>query len=131
MKKNISTKELREFGLILSLFFPLIIGFLIPFLYSDNFREWTLWVSLFFLSFSLFKPNFLYLPYQLWIKLGFTLGYVNSKIIFGIIFFLVVTPIGIIMKIFKYDPLKIKLNKKIKSYKVLNNKVKVDLNRIF
>ncbi len=131
MKKNISTKELREFGLILSLFFPLIIGFLIPFLYSKNFREWTLWVSLVFISFSLFKPNLLYLPYQLWIKLGFILGYVNSKIIFGIIFFFVVTPIGIIMRFFNYDPLKIKSNKKTNSYKVLNNKVKVDLNRIF
>ena len=131
MGKDISTKKLREFGFTLSLFFPLIIGFLIPFLYRHNFKEWTLWISLFFLSFSLLKPQFLHLPYLLWIKLGYILGFVNSKIIFGIIFYFVVTPIGIISRIFNYDPLKIKLNKKIDTYKILNNKNKIDLNRIF
>ncbi len=131
MKKNISTTKLREFGLTLSLFFPLIIGFLIPYFYRHNFREWTLWVSLFFLIFSFCKPNFLYFPYQAWIKLGNILGYVNSKIIFGFIFYFVVTPLGMVMKFFNYDPLKIKSTKKNDSYKVLNNKDKVDLNRIF
>ena len=131
MKKNISTTKLREFGLTLSLFFPLIIGFLIPYFYRHNFREWTLWVSLFFLIFSFCKPNLLYFPYQAWIKLGNILGYVNSKIIFGFIFYFVVTPLGMVMKFFNYDPLKIKSTKKIDSYKVLNNKDKVDLNRIF
>ena len=131
MEKKISTKKLREFGLTLSLFFPLIIGFLIPFLYRHNLKEWTLWVSLFFLSFSLLRPQFLYLPYLLWIKLGHILGFVNSKIIFGIIFYFVVTPIGILTRIFNYDPLKIKLNKKIDTYKILNNKNNIDLNRIF
>ena len=131
MKKNISTTKLREFGLTLSLFFPLIIGFLIPYFYRHNFREWTLWVSLFFLIFSFCNPNLLYFPYQAWIKLGNILGYVNSKIIFGFIFYFVVTPLGMVMKFFNYDPLKIKSTKKIDSYKVLNNKDKVDLNRIF
>ena len=131
MKKQISNKKLREFGLVFALFFPLLIGFLIPYIYGHIFREWTLWIGLVFLILGLFKPNTLYFPYQFWIKLGHALGYINSKVIFGVIFYFLVTPIGLIMKIFKYDPLKIKLDHRKKSYKVYNTNNKIDLTRIF
>ncbi len=128
---KISNKKLREFGLVFSLFFPLLIGFIIPKIYGHNYREWALWVGLIFLILGLTSPKTLYLPYQLWIKLGNTLGYINSKVIFGIIFYLLVTPIGLIMRIFKYDPLKLKFNIKNKSYKVYNKNNNIDLTRIF
>ena len=131
MKNQISNKTLREFGLVFSLFFPLLIGFLIPNIYGHSYREWTLWVGLIFLILGLAKPNTLYLPYQLWIKLGYALGYVNSKIIFGLIFYLLVTPIGLVMRMFKYDPLNIKFNRKNKSYKEDCKNDRIDLTRIF
>ena len=131
MRNQIPNKKLREFGLVFALFFPLFIGFVIPNFYGHNLRLWTLWVGLIFLTLGLWKPKTLYLPYKLWINLGYILGYINSKIIFSLIFYFLVTPIGLLMKFFKYDPLKLKLNNKNKSYKVYNEKNEVDLTRIF
>ena len=49
MTKNISNKELREFALIIGIFFPLIIGLILPYLYGHGFRLWTIFFSLPFL----------------------------------------------------------------------------------
>ena len=86
--KQISTKILKDFGLIISFCFPLFIGFLIPFFGGHSFRKWTIFVGLLLFIFSLLKPKVLYLPYKLWIKLGDLLGLINSHIILGIVFFL-------------------------------------------
>ena len=81
-----------------------------------------------FLIFGIFKPYKLIL-YKKWIALGNLLGWFNSKIILGIIFFTILIPISILMKIFGYDPLKRKkLN--VISYKI-NKSSTVDLTKYF
>ena len=62
--------------------------------------------------------------------IGHFLGKINSRIILGLVFILVVQPIAIIMKIFKYDPLRKKFEKK-KSYREIKKYHKIDLTRIF
>ena len=63
-------------------------------------------------------------------KIGFLLGWVNSRIILGIIFIFVLQPIAIFMKFFKYDPLQKQfLNKK--SYKENTKENSIDLTKIF
>ena len=130
MKKVITKKQLREFGIIVGLFFPLIIGWLIPFLSGHLFRFWTIFVALPFLIIGVAKPQLLLYPYKLWMKLGYFLGWINSRIILGLIFFIVLLPIAIFMRIFGYDPLKKKKFKK-SSYRESNKNHKVDLTRIF
>ena len=130
MLENITKKKLREFGLIVGIGFPLIIGFFIPYLIGHNLRLWTIFIGIPFLIFSIFKPYKLSFFYQKWISLGNLLGWLNSKIILGIIFFTIVIPISFLMKIFGYDPLKIKkLN--VISYRVKKDNNKVDLTKIF
>ena len=75
-------------------------------------------------------PRILYYPYLIWIKLGYILGWINSKIILGLIFIFVLIPIGFTMKIFGYDPLKIRKIKKL-TYKENRQNHKIDLTRIF
>ena len=130
LNKN-KKKTLREFGLTFSLLFPLFFGILIPTIYGHQYREWALWLGAVFLILSIISPETLYFPYKLWMKLGFILGYINSKIIFGIIFYFVVTPIGLFMKAFNYDPLNLNLSSKKKSYKEYTKDDKIDLTRIF
>ena len=128
--KQISQKKLKDFGLIIGFSFPLIIGFLIPFFWGHPFRTWTIFVGALSLILSLVKPKALYLPYKLWIKLGNILGWINSRIVLGIVFFCVLLPIAILMKILGYDPLnKNKLSSNTyKEYKLNHN---IDINRIF
>ena len=63
-------------------------------------------------------------------KLGLALGWINSKLIFGLIFIIIVQPISIIMKFFGYDPLRKKFSPE-KSYRELKNQKEIDLTRIF
>ena len=79
---------------------------------------------------SFLKPKELKVFYSVWLQIGFCLGWVNSRIIFTVIFFFLLFPISLIMKLSGYDPLKIK-KKSLDSYKENNNKDIVDLTRIF
>ncbi len=130
MKETISKKQLREFGLIIGFGFPLLIGFLIPALSGHGFRTWTLWVGLLGFVLGLFSPRILHYPYKSWIGLGNILGWFNSKIIFGLIFIVVLQPIAIIMRLFGYDPLR-RRRKKVNTYRENRTNHQTDLTRIF
>ena len=125
-----SKKILREFGLLVGFTFPILIGLIIPLFTGHNFRIWTLWISIPLIFLSFFSPKLLAAPYAAWMKLGNILGYINSRIILGAVFLLVLQPIALIMKFFNYDPLR-KKKKNVVSYKEISKQKKVDLKRIF
>ena len=103
----------KSFGVIFFIFF-LIIG-LYPLINGENPRIWSIFVSLIFLILGLVNSNIL-TPFNiLWFKFGIALGKFISPIIMGLVFFLVVTPTGLIMRLLKKDLLKLKRNNS-KSY---------------
>ena len=130
MEQKISKKDLREFGILIGFGFPIIIGLLIPAITGHGFRSWTIWVGFLGLIFGLISPNLLKLPYKAWMKLGYLLGWVNSRIILGIIFFIILLPIAIVMRLFGYDPLK-NNRKGIYTYRNNVQNHQIDLTRIF
>ena len=111
MKDSISKKQLYEFGLLIGFGFPILIGWLLPAFAGHGFRVWTLWVGVPLLILGVLKPRLLFFPYKAWMKLGLALGWINSRIILGIIFVVILQPIAFIMLIFGYDPLKKKKTK--------------------
>ena len=127
---NENKKELREFGFLIGFGIPLIIGWLIPTLISHSLRIWTIYFGLPIIFLSIFKPTLLKNLYKVWMKLGHILGWINSKLILGVIFFIVLLPIAFLMKSMGYDPLKIKFSKDI-TYRVNKSKYNLDLTRIF
>ena len=126
----ITKKTLREFGFILGFGLPLIIGWLIPTLFGHPPRIWTLYIGFPILILSVSFPEFLELPYKIWMKIGFLLGWFNSKLILGAIFIFILLPISIIMKIVGHDPL-LSISNKQKSYKINKTNHSVDLRKIF
>ena len=130
MKSSISQKQLREFGFLIGFGFPIIIGWILPAISGHLFKSWTLLFGIPFLILGILKPSLLFYPYKSWIKIGLTLGWINSRIIFGIIFIFVLLPISFIMKIFRYDPLRRKKSNK-ETYRENNKSKKIDLTRIF
>ena len=130
MKEIISKKQLREFGLLIGFGFPLLIGWLIPSLTGHGFREWTLWVGFIGLIIGLTSPRLLYYPYKFWMKLGLTLGWVNSRIILSLAYIIVLLPIAFVMRLIGYDPLRTKA-KEVKTYRENRKNHKTDLTRIF
>ena len=130
MKDDISKKQLREFGFLIGFGFPIIIGWIIPAIGGHIFRSWSLWVGCPSLILGILKPRLLSYPYRAWMALGLALGWINSRIILGLVFLLILQPIALIMKIFGYDPLSKKKSNEI-SYRENKEGNEVDLTRIF
>ena len=103
---NIKKKNNITFGILFFIFF-LIIG-LYSLISSGTIRIWSITVSLVFLIITIIKPNLFTSLNKLWIKFGILLGKIISPIVMGLIFFFVVTPIGILMKILKKDVMGLK-----------------------
>ena len=100
----------RNFGVVFFIVF-LLIG-LYPLLKGNDLRIWSLLISFIFLALGLINSKILTPLNKLWFKFGLLLGRFISPLIMGIIFFVVVTPIAIIMRLLKKDLLNLKYNKK-------------------
>ena len=96
----------RSFGIVFFLVFLLISIY--PLINNESIRIWSLVVSLIFLVLGIINSNLLLPLNKLWFKFGIFLGKIISPIIMGIIFFLVVTPIGLIMRLIGKDILNLK-----------------------
>ena len=99
----------KSFGIVFFIVFFLIS--LYPLTNQENIRIWSLIISLIFLILGLLNSKILNPFNKLWFKFGMILGRIISPIIMSIIFFLVVTPIALIMKLLKKDLLNLKFNK--------------------
>tara|TARA_B100000073_G_C23731019_1_gene570782 strand:+ start:239 stop:625 length:387 start_codon:yes stop_codon:yes gene_type:complete len=113
MSKNIKSSN-KSFGIVFFIVF-LIIG-LYPLINQDGIRIWAIIVSLIFLVLGLINSNSLTPLNKLWIKFGILLGNIISPLVLGLIFFLVVLPTGLLMRILKKNFLGLKFDKNLKSY---------------
>ena len=99
----------RSFGIVFFVVFLLIAIY--PLINQENIRYWSLGVSFIFFFLGIFNSKILSPLNKLWFKFGLLLGRIISPIVMGLIFFLVVTPIGLLMRIIGKDLLNLKLNK--------------------
>ena len=118
----------RSFGLLFFLVF-LIIS-LWPLSYEGEIRIVTLIISIIFLILGLINSNILKPLNFLWMKFGILLGRVISPIVMGIIFFFVVTPIGLLMKILGKDIINLKKNNR-KTYWIEKKYIKSNMRKQF
>ena len=130
MKDTISKKQLREFGLLIGFGIPILIGWLLPSIAGHGFRAWTLWVGVPGLILGLTAPRLLHYPYKGWMLLGHALGWINSHIILGLVFIIILQPIAYVMRLTGYDPLR-RRRKADKSYRENRQDHQTDLTRIF
>ena len=110
---DIKISSNRSFGIVFFIVFLLIA--LYPLTYSQDIRIWSVIISLIFFVLGLFNSKILTPLNKLWFKFGIFLGKIISPIIMAIIFFLVVTPIGLLMRLLGKDLINLKYNNN-KSY---------------
>ena len=103
---NIKVGSNRSFGIVFFVFFLIISIY--PIFLDQDIRLWSLLLSLIFLILGLTKSRILTPLNLLWFKFGMLLGRIVSPIVMGLVFFLVVTPTGLIMRGLKKDLLKLK-----------------------
>jgi hypothetical protein len=103
---NINKKNNITFGILFFIFF-LIIG-LYPLISNEPIRIWSIILSSVFLIITIINPNLFAFLNKLWIKFGILLGKIITPIIMGLVFFFLVTPTGIFVKILKKDVMGLK-----------------------
>ena len=107
---DIKVSSNRSFGIVFFIVFLLIATY--PLLNGNDVRVWSLLISFGFLILGLMNSKILSPLNKLWFKFGLILGKIISPLIMGIIFFVVVTPIGVVMRVLKKDLLNLKYNQK-------------------
>ena len=110
MQQNIKLPSNRNFGIVFAIVF-LIIS-LWPLLKQNEIRSWSLIVSIIFLTLGLVNSKLLLPLNKIWFKFGIFLGNFIAPIVMGIIYFFVVTPTGLIMKMLGKDLLNLKKSNK-------------------
>ena len=107
--KKIKISSNRSFGLVFFAIFLIISIW--PLLDNQDIRIWSLIVSLIFLILGILNSNLLKPFNKIWFNFGMFLGKIASPIVMCLVFFLVATPTGFIMRLFGKDLLKLKKNK--------------------
>ena len=110
MQQNLKLPSNRNFGIVFAIVF-LIIS-LWPLLNQNEIRYWSLIVSIIFLSLGLINSKLLLPLNKIWFRFGIFLGNFIAPIVMGIIYFFVVTPTGLIMKMLGKDLLNLKKSNK-------------------
>jgi len=119
---HMTASELRQFGLITGAIFVALFGFLLPWIFDHGRPMWpwilagVLWAMALIYPFSL-KP-----VYKFWMTLGGILGFINTRIILGVLFFAVFLPFGIVMRVFGKDPMSRKLDTEAETYRVVSER---------
>tara|TARA_B110000967_G_C18460714_1_gene352485 strand:- start:122 stop:511 length:390 start_codon:yes stop_codon:yes gene_type:complete len=127
-KNNIKISSNRSFGIVFFIFFLIISIF--PLFNDGNLRVWSIILSIIFLILGLLNSSVLSPLNKMWFKFGILLGNFMSPIILGIVFFVVVTPIAFIMRLFGKDVLNLKKNNK-KSYWIERSPIKSKMKNQF
>jgi len=129
----ITTATLRKFGLLVGAIFALLgvkplfaFSHFVPHLADGaSPRTWALGLGGALILLGVVFPAALRLPYRGWMALGHALGWVNSRVILGIVFFVLVTPLGIIKRLFGKDSMSRKPDPEAASYRVMRPKDQV------
>ena len=126
--KNIKISSNRNFGIVFFVVFLIIAIW--PLLNSEPIRIWSLLIAIIFLFLGIINSIILTPLNKIWFKFGIFLGNFISPIVMAIIFFFVVTPIGILMKVLKKDLINLKKNND-KSYWIIKEDIKSKMKNQF
>jgi len=112
------TKQLRSFGLIVGGIFALI-GIWPIMWRGQPPRLWSLILGGLLMGLALIWPRSLTQVYRLWMTVGEVLGWLNTRIILGVLFYTLFTPMGLFMRLRGKDPMRRTLAPEVESYRVV------------
>lgn len=117
-KNTPERKELRKFGLVGGGMTAGVFGLVLPLLFGHTFPAWP-WIAAAVLSaWAVTAPATLKPVYHVWMTIGHVLGWINTRIILGIMFFLIILPVGLLKRLTGRDPMERSLIRDQKSYRV-------------
>ena len=92
-------RELRRFALMMTWALPLFFTILLPWLFSYSWQWWPLLVSLFFAALYAFAPGLIFYPYRAWMGVAGVIGWINTRLILGFTFVVLIVPLGLLLRL--------------------------------
>ncbi len=117
---EVTKSDLRKFGFIMGGMFALIFGLIFPWIGDKTKDTWPMWpfiVMAVFWVVATVAPQILRPVNDIWLKIGNVLGFINTRIILGLMFFVMIFPIGMLLKLFGKDSMDRKLDKDVDTYR--------------
>ncbi|GAB4276118.1 MAG: hypothetical protein Kow0029_17810 [Candidatus Rifleibacteriota bacterium] len=114
-EKKISNIELRNFGLMVGVIFGLIA--LYPLVKGHPLRAWAAVISIALIAPAIIFPPLLDLPFRLWSTIGRALGWINTRIILTVLYFCVLFPVSVILRLLGKEPLKLTFDYNAETYR--------------
>ena len=119
-------RELRSFGLTMAAVIPGLFGLLLPWLSGREYRLWPWLVAAVFAAAALIMPAGLRTTHRIWMTVGHALGWVNSRILLGVIFWVLIVPAGLLMRLSGKDPMARRFDKAATSYRTPSSQRGID-----
>ena len=116
--KQLETKELRTFGLVTGIATAIIFGLVLPWLFNHVYPRWPWLIALILWLFAFVYPLALKPVSKAWLTIGHWLGWFNTRVILGLMYYTVFFIIGVAMQLMGKDPMARKLDSSTGSYRV-------------
>ena len=120
---EISNADLRKFGLLTSVLLVVFFVLLIPWIWELAYPTWPWIIGAILSFFALISPAALRPVYSVWMRFAEVLGWINTRMILGLIFYLIFLPFGFVMRLFN-DPMRRKMDTVANSYRVASQSPK-------
>ena len=116
--KKLTIKELREFGLLTGGIIAGLFGLILPLIQGHSLPiiPWIIAITL--VGLAIILPKSLDPVYQVWMKIGLYVGWLESRIVLSIVFFIILTPMAFIMKLFNRDTMARKFDFQVETYRI-------------
>ena len=130
--KKLDKKGLRDFGLLIGGLIAVLFGLAVPLLRRHSLPWWPWAVCGVLVLLALVAPKSLNPVYHAWMRFGLILNKIETPIVLGIVFYLIIWPMGVLKNIFGEDAMRRKLNRKMDTYRVPSKaRTKVSMERPF
>jgi hypothetical protein len=116
-------QELRKFGFVFATGLVLIFGLFFPWVLEKPSPYWPWIVAAVFAGSALILPQILKPVFIAWMKIGHVLGWINTRIILGVVFFIIFAPVALLMRLFGNDPMHRRLDAAAVSYRINSEKL--------
>ena len=129
---ELNRTELRNFGLVTGGILALLFGLFFPWLFEKPIPAWPWIIAAVLGAWGLIAPMSLQPVYRAWMKLGLLLSKITTPIILGIVFYGLLLPMGLIMRLSGHDPMKRRFSDEAVSYRIKHEKApKTSMERPF
>lgn len=116
--RKLDKNSLREFGLLIGTIIAVLFGVLLPMLRHHYRPVWPWIVAGILWSWAIVAPATLNPVYQIWMRIGLILGWIETRIVLGIVFYVLILPMGLMLRLFNQDSMTRRFEANLSTYRI-------------